>query len=69
MAILSLQNINFSYGSAKVLKDISYDFEKGKTYCIVGKSGAGRPPCSLCSRVWLLRKAVRYSTTARISQR
>ena len=42
MAILSLQNINFSYGSAKVLKDISYDFEKGKTYCIVGKSGAGK---------------------------
>ncbi|MBR4880917.1 MAG: ABC transporter ATP-binding protein [Clostridia bacterium] len=42
MAILSLQNINFSYGSAKVLKDISYDFEKGKTYCIMGKSGAGK---------------------------
>ncbi|MBR6514563.1 MAG: ABC transporter ATP-binding protein [Clostridia bacterium] len=42
MAILSLQNINFSYGSTKVLKDISYDFEKGKTYCIMGKSGAGK---------------------------
>ena len=42
MAILSLQNINFSYGATKVLNDISYDFEKGKMYCIVGKSGAGK---------------------------
>lgn len=42
MAILSLQNISFSYGSTPVLKDLSYDFEKGKIYCIVGKSGAGK---------------------------
>ena len=42
MAILSLQNISFSYDKTPVLKDISYDFEKGKLYCIVGKSGAGK---------------------------
>lgn len=42
MAILSLQNISFSYGSTPVLKDLSYNFEKGKIYCIVGKSGAGK---------------------------
>ena len=42
MAILSLQNISFSYAKTPVLKDISYDFEKGKLYCIVGKSGAGK---------------------------
>ncbi len=42
MAILSLQNINFSYGSTKVLQNISYDFEEGKIYCIMGKSGAGK---------------------------
>ena len=42
MAILSLQNISFSYGRTPVLKDISYDFEKGKIYCIIGKSGAGK---------------------------
>ncbi|MBQ8210409.1 MAG: ABC transporter ATP-binding protein [Clostridia bacterium] len=42
MAILSLQNICFSYDKTPVLKDISYDFEKGKMYCIVGKSGAGK---------------------------
>lgn len=42
MSVLSLNNICFSYGSTPVLKDISYDFEKGKMYCIMGKSGAGK---------------------------
>ena len=42
MSILSLNNISFSYGKTPVLKDISYDFEKGKIYCIIGKSGAGK---------------------------
>ena len=42
MSVLSLQNISFSYGRAPVLKDISYEFEKGKMYCIIGKSGAGK---------------------------
>lgn len=42
MSILSLQNISFSYGKTPVLKDISYEFEKGKMYCIIGKSGAGK---------------------------
>ncbi|MBR5515043.1 MAG: ABC transporter ATP-binding protein [Clostridia bacterium] len=42
MSILTLENINFSYGKTKVLKDISYEFENGKMYCIVGKSGAGK---------------------------
>ena len=42
MAILSLENICFSYGIMPVLQDISYEFEKGKMYCIIGKSGAGK---------------------------
>ena len=42
MAILELQNICFSYGKTPVLKDVSYEFEKGKMYCIIGKSGAGK---------------------------
>ena len=31
-----------SYDKTPVLKDISYEFEKGKMYCIIGKSGAGK---------------------------
>ncbi|MBQ7094860.1 MAG: ABC transporter ATP-binding protein [Clostridia bacterium] len=42
MSILSLQNISFSYDKTPVLENLSYKFEKGKMYCIVGKSGAGK---------------------------
>ena len=42
MSVLSLQNISFSYDRTPVLKDLSYEFEKGKIYCIIGKSGAGK---------------------------
>ncbi len=42
MSILSLKNICFSYDRTPVLQNISYEFEKGKMYCIVGKSGAGK---------------------------
>ena len=42
MALLSLQNISFSYDRTPVLQDLSYEFEKGKMYCIIGKSGAGK---------------------------
>ena len=42
MAILSLKNICFSYDSTPVLDNLTYEFEKGKIYCIVGKSGAGK---------------------------
>ena len=42
MSILALQNIGFSYGNTPVLRDLSYTFEKGRMYCIVGKSGAGK---------------------------
>ena len=42
MSILSLQNVCFSYCITPVLQNVSYEFEKGKIYCIVGKSGAGK---------------------------
>ncbi|MBP3691625.1 MAG: ABC transporter ATP-binding protein [Clostridia bacterium] len=42
MSILSLNNISFSYGTTRVLENLSLEFEKGKMYCIIGKSGAGK---------------------------
>ncbi len=42
MSVLSLQNISFAYGKTPVIKDLSLEFEKGKIYCMVGKSGAGK---------------------------
>ncbi|MEF9953431.1 MAG: ABC transporter ATP-binding protein [Clostridium sp.] len=44
MSILKLENISYSYdkGRNMILKDISFDFQKGKIYTIVGRSGAGK---------------------------
>lgn len=42
MSLLSLNNISFSYGRTPVLRDLSYNFDEGKIYCIAGKSGAGK---------------------------
>ncbi len=44
MSILKLENVSYSYDNNKyiVLKDINYEFEKGKVYAVVGKSGAGK---------------------------
>ena len=42
MAILTLDNICFSYDKVPVLQNLSYEFEAGKMYCIMGKSGAGK---------------------------
>lgn len=44
MSKLRLENVNYRYekSSRWVLKDISFAFEKGKIYAIVGKSGAGK---------------------------
>lgn len=44
MSLLKLDNLSYSYDSAKVkvLDQVSYEFEEGKIYAIVGKSGAGK---------------------------
>ena len=44
MSVLKLDHVSFAYenGSACVLKNLSYEFEKGRMYSIVGRSGAGK---------------------------
>lgn len=40
---VSLKDVEFSYdGQKKVLDHVSYEFEKGKSYAIVGASGCGK---------------------------
>lgn len=41
--ILELQNVSYTYdGRTKVLQNISFCFDTGKVYAIVGRSGAGK---------------------------
>jgi putative ABC transport system ATP-binding protein len=44
MSILTLDKVSYKYsdGNEFVLKDISYDFELGKTYAIKGRSGSDK---------------------------
>ncbi len=44
MSLLELQDVSFSYDKKgkEVLNGISFQFEKGKLYAIVGKSGRGK---------------------------
>ena len=44
MSVLKLENVKYSYAGARkaVIEDLSYTFEKGKIYSIVGRSGSGK---------------------------
>ena len=46
MSLLSVRNISYSYqdGSSirTILSNVSYNFEKGKFYSILGVSGSGK---------------------------
>lgn len=44
MSVFKIQDVCYSYdeGKTEVLHHINYEFEKGKTYAIVGKSGTGK---------------------------
>lgn len=44
MSLLALNNLGYKYAgeNKQVLKNISFNFDNGKIYAIVGKSGAGK---------------------------
>lgn len=44
MCVLKLENVSYSYASSKkpVIEGLSFRFEKGNIYSIVGRSGAGK---------------------------
>ncbi len=43
---ISLKNVSYSYRgkfqTVRAVNDVSYDFEPGKCYCLIGKSGSGK---------------------------
>lgn len=44
MSVFKIENLSYSYDNGKklVLDKVNYEFEKGKTYAIIGKSGTGK---------------------------
>ena len=45
---LSVQNISFSYGSNQVLKDISFEINKGEFWAVIGPNGVGKSTLFRC---------------------
>jgi len=47
--VLKLENIKYGYEDGgfrrDILKDLSYEFEEGKFYTILGPSGSGKQLC------------------------
>lgn len=40
--MLEIQNLCVQVGEKKILHQISFSFELGKNYCILGKNGSGK---------------------------
>ena len=45
---ISVHDIHKSFGSAEVLKGISFDIAKGEAVCIIGPSGSGKSTLLRC---------------------
>ena len=43
MAIISIENVSLSIGTAQILRDISVSFEEGQIHGIIGRNGSGVP--------------------------
>ena len=48
MNLQEIRNIEKSYGKKKILKDISFELEKGQTLSIIGSSGSGKTTLLRC---------------------
>ncbi|EDP64258.1 ABC transporter related protein [alpha proteobacterium BAL199] len=46
--VVSVQDIDASYGTAKVLEDVSFDIHAGMTVAVVGESGSGKSTTARC---------------------
>ena len=46
--LISITNLQKSFGSNKVLTDISLDVDKGEVVCVIGPSGSGKSTMLRC---------------------
>ena len=48
MAIISIENVSLSIGTAQILRDISVSFEEGQIHGIIGRNGSGKTMLMKC---------------------
>lgn len=48
VSVISVQNIDAAYGSAKVLHNVSFDIHRERTVAVVGESGSGKSTAARC---------------------
>ncbi|MBS8271708.1 ATP-binding cassette domain-containing protein, partial [Halomonas litopenaei] len=46
--VVSVQNVDASYGTVPVLHDVSFDLHEGRTVAVVGESGSGKSTTARC---------------------
>ena len=46
--VISVSNVEASYGDTQVLFDVSFDIHKGRTVAVVGESGSGKSTAARC---------------------
>ncbi len=48
MSFLEIKKLGKSFGEQKILKEISFELEKGQTLSIIGSSGSGKTTLLRC---------------------
>lgn len=46
---IEIKEVSKGYKDTKALDHVSVQFEDGKIYALLGRNGAGNPPCSILS--------------------